>query len=202
MMEIAKEGLMKANIIEAAKGLFQQYGLAKTTMEDIAKAIGKGKSSLYYYFATKEDIFEAVLFKEKADVFRQIEIAVSMEETAEEKLKVFAATIHNELNNKKGLILNIINSDSDIMSSMCLMSSVKKKYDTVELDLIKSILSYGIETGEFSAACESQLDTIALISISTLRGLQINCVFNENLNNNTKVYIDLYIDMLVKSLKQ
>ena len=44
-------------IISAATGLFSRFGLEKTTMEDIAKAARKGKSTLYYYFKNKEAVF-------------------------------------------------------------------------------------------------------------------------------------------------
>jgi AcrR family transcriptional regulator len=30
-------------------------------MDDVAHAVGKGKSSIYYYFNSKEDIFKAVI---------------------------------------------------------------------------------------------------------------------------------------------
>ena len=46
----------KERILSAAKNLFSRFGLEKTTMEDIAKAAGKGKSSLYYYFKSKEEV--------------------------------------------------------------------------------------------------------------------------------------------------
>ena len=50
----------KQQIIEAAGVIFERYGFKKTTMDDIAYAAGKGKSSLYYYFKNKEQVFEAV----------------------------------------------------------------------------------------------------------------------------------------------
>lgn len=36
---------------------FAKYGLEKTTLEDIGKVVGLNKSSLYYYYKNKEDIF-------------------------------------------------------------------------------------------------------------------------------------------------
>ncbi|OYW78704.1 MAG: TetR family transcriptional regulator, partial [Sphingobacteriia bacterium 32-37-4] len=47
---MVKEEIFKEDIIREAQKLFQAYGLKKTTMEDIAKALGKGKSTLYYYY--------------------------------------------------------------------------------------------------------------------------------------------------------
>src|ERR1700681_2045142 len=56
-----KEDLVLQEIIGGARALFEKFGLKKTTMEDIAKEIGKGKSSLYYYFPSKYEIFAAVV---------------------------------------------------------------------------------------------------------------------------------------------
>ncbi|PZR32764.1 MAG: hypothetical protein DI538_19000 [Azospira oryzae] len=52
-----KVDIAERDIINSAKKLMQQYGLKKTTMDDIAKAAVKSKSTLYYYFKDKEDIF-------------------------------------------------------------------------------------------------------------------------------------------------
>ena len=50
---------VRDEILRAAMELFTKYGIDKTTMENIAEAAGKGKSTLYYYFKTKEDVFSA-----------------------------------------------------------------------------------------------------------------------------------------------
>ncbi len=62
--QITKDELMIREILSTAKMLFAQHGLKKTTMEDIANAMGKGKSTLYYYFPGKTEIFEAVVDEE------------------------------------------------------------------------------------------------------------------------------------------
>ena len=47
----------REEILEAAKGLFNRFGYNKTSVDDISQAVGMRKSSLYYYFKNKEDIF-------------------------------------------------------------------------------------------------------------------------------------------------
>ena len=63
--QITKDDSMVREILSTAKNLFAQHGLKKTTMEDIANAMGKGKSTLYYYFPGKIEIFEAVVDEER-----------------------------------------------------------------------------------------------------------------------------------------
>ena len=55
---MTKEEIIVQEVLNGAKQLMQQYGLKKTTMEDIAKSVGKSKSTLYYYFKDKEEIFD------------------------------------------------------------------------------------------------------------------------------------------------
>ena len=48
-------------LIEVARTLFAKQGIEETTMNDIALASGKGRRTLYTYFKSKEDIYDAVV---------------------------------------------------------------------------------------------------------------------------------------------
>ena len=61
---------MRNTIVGIASEVFAKFGFKKTTVDDIAQALRKGKSSIYYYFSSKEDIFKAVVDKE-ADALRE-----------------------------------------------------------------------------------------------------------------------------------
>ncbi len=53
------------SILDAAMKRFGYYGLAKTTMSEIASDVGLSKASLYYYFADKDALFRAVVKREQ-----------------------------------------------------------------------------------------------------------------------------------------
>lgn len=197
-VETARDEKMKSSIVEAAKTLFQQFGLSKTTMEDIARSIGKGKSSLYYYYPTKEDIFEAVVLREKQSIINETIDEIEKVDTAEGKLRTFALTINKALKKRK-LLFNIIRSEAQ--DELCLLKMFKKKYDTVELDLFRSIITYGIETGEFKSLDSEKLDDVSLISVSMLRGLRLNLIVENPSDKDLFALIDYSIDLLVKALK-
>src|ERR1700748_2931683 len=84
-----KEDMIQHQILEAAKRLFQAHGLYKVTMDDVAKAIGKGRSSLYYYYKSKDEIFDAVMQAEIREMLNAMTAAVEKADTAEEKLLGF-----------------------------------------------------------------------------------------------------------------
>ena len=95
-----KKDQIREDILRAAMSLFQKYGIDKTTMEDIAENAGKGKSTLYYYFKTKEDVFFAAAIRERDKMQRLVENGLREAKTAEEKLKLFFSIQDNSLKTK------------------------------------------------------------------------------------------------------
>ncbi len=47
----------RGNILGAAKALFEEKGVAQTTVDDIAKKADYSKSTIYVYFKSKEEIY-------------------------------------------------------------------------------------------------------------------------------------------------
>jgi len=55
---------VKSLIVESATKYFSKFGFYKTTMDEIARHIHKAKGILYYYFKSKEELFNEVLKQE------------------------------------------------------------------------------------------------------------------------------------------
>lgn len=55
-------------IVDAARSCFQRWGLAKTTMDDIAKEVGIARPNLYRYFPNKAALASAVSAAESARI--------------------------------------------------------------------------------------------------------------------------------------
>ncbi len=199
-MKLTKDEIVKATIVEAAQKLFQHYGLSKTTMEDIAKSLGKSKSSLYYYYSTKEEIFEVVVQQEKEEIFKNIMSGVALGTRAQDKFRIFAKTKFAEI--KKRQILHKIVLD-DFHNHICLFEMIRKKYDTREIQIIKEVLSFGIENGEFDSAYRGNLEAVSLICATTLRGIQMSFLFgNTDVSTEEDNLLDIAIDMIISGLQK
>jgi AcrR family transcriptional regulator len=64
MEALNKKEQTKEKIKLAAMQCFKQYGLEKTTLDDIAKKVGLNKATFYYYYKNKEAIFLEVAVHE------------------------------------------------------------------------------------------------------------------------------------------
>lgn len=51
----------RAAIVEAAAGLFEEFGYDGASMNELAKRLGGSKGTLYGYFESKDQLFEAVV---------------------------------------------------------------------------------------------------------------------------------------------
>lgn len=61
MPKIVDHEARKAEIMDHSFGLFATQGYAALSMRGIAKALGVTTGTLYYYFESKEDLFEATV---------------------------------------------------------------------------------------------------------------------------------------------
>jgi TetR/AcrR family transcriptional regulator, biofilm operon repressor len=68
-----KKEVIKKKIGKAAMQCFAKYGLDKTTLDDIARAVGLNKATLYYYYKNKEDIFLETAMEEGKDFLAQLQ---------------------------------------------------------------------------------------------------------------------------------
>lgn len=83
---VNKEEFRK-KVIQASGQIFSRYGFRKTTMDEIARALKMGKSSIYYYFESKEEIFEAVVLYEANILRNELTTAIKSVDSPIDKMK-------------------------------------------------------------------------------------------------------------------
>ncbi|MDE5644354.1 MAG: TetR/AcrR family transcriptional regulator [Muribaculaceae bacterium] len=78
--------------IEVARSLFARKGVENTTMNDIAAASDKGRRTIYTYFKSKREIFNAVIESESDDLLQNLGAIVSKPISPEQKLREYVST--------------------------------------------------------------------------------------------------------------
>ena len=198
MTTLAKDEVIKSDILEEAAKLFRHYGLQKTTMEDIARAVGKGKSTLYYYYKNKEEIFDAVIRKEKNMMFRNIQESVSREESAVKKLEAFTRSKMREIKRMTTLYQVVV---SDLKACNELEISIRRNYDCTETEILKSILQYGVITGEFPNYDQQELDILAFLLANAQRGVEAALIMDKKLDEIGEK-MDFLVSVLMNGIRK
>jgi len=97
-MSVTNDVQKKEIIKSAARELFFRFGFNKTSMEDIAHQSKMAKPSLYYYYPSKESIFNEIVIEEATHFMDIVERKIPQALPANEKIAYFFRTIYKDLN--------------------------------------------------------------------------------------------------------
>jgi len=197
-MKAEKDELVVQDIINGAKKLMQQYGLKKTTMEDIAKAAGKSKSTLYYYFKDKEEIFDRVINLEIDEFFNTVKTAVNKQADAISMLKTYIVTKVKTLREKINLYTFAVENDLQGRLNKE-FTNLRNRYDNEEKKMISSILTKGVETSLFKKEITQEIDVLSELLVSCVRGVEMD-IITHNKNKALTDKADLLVEMLIKGI--
>jgi len=82
----------RAEILDAAYRVFAERGFEQATMAEIAGVAGVAKGTLYLYYPSKQDIYDAALRQSAVDVDALTKSALGGARTAGEKIQAFIGT--------------------------------------------------------------------------------------------------------------
>ena len=177
-------------IISAATKLFSRFGLERTTMEDIAKASQKGKSSLYYYFNSKEHVFAEVIRREIAGLKVRIIEAIGKEADPTEKFRTFVHTRLDYLHEKADQYTTI---KDEYLKHYAFIENLTAEYSAWEMAAIKHIVEYGRDKGIF-VVTDSEATSRAMFF--ALKGLEYPWTVNlarKEIEKSVEVLVDILL---------
>lgn len=171
-MVVVKEEV-RDYIVNVACKIFNRHGFKKTTMDEIAVACHKGKSSIYYYFRSKEDIFRAVVEREAEELKERLDRTIRKDDQAIDRLKAY---ILFRLHRVRSLENFYAALNEDSLSHMDFILEIRRNFDMEERQLVREILDDGMRNGSFHISSSE----IGAIAISTMmKGLELPLLLSE-----------------------
>jgi len=192
---VTKRAILKQKIIAVAGKIFDTYGFRKTTMDDIAEGIKKRKSSIYYYFKSKEEIFQSVVLQEARVFRRNIIKAIEQEESPHNKLKAYVITRMNIIDSLGNF--NMALQDKRLMH-IDFVVRLKTLYDKEEIRLFKNILIEGVNKNDFQIY---DIELAATSFITAMRGMETTILKNKDapdIDKQIEAIIDIIFYGIVK----
>lgn len=159
---MSKKEQVKEKIGRCAMQCFKKFGLDKTTLDDIAKAVGFNKASLYYYYKNKEDIFIEVAIKEGEQYLELLQEKTLLKKGVENKVWFYMQSRFDYYKN----VLNMNRVSSDTLNKI--LPKFFELYDAMmkqEKTFLSQVIKRAVENGEL---IKNNTDKIAdlLINIS------------------------------------
>jgi AcrR family transcriptional regulator len=176
---------VREQIVEASRNIFRRYGFRKTTMDEIAMSMRKGKSSIYYYFKSKEEIYKSVIEKEAEILKDAINDATNAVDDPIEKLRQYISV-------RMRTFVDLVNFyeaiKNEMLSHLDFVNKAREKYDQDEMEMVEAILKIGVKKGKFAIE-DTELAAIAIVT--AMKGLEVPLFWKQN-------YAD--IDQRIKDL--
>jgi len=156
----------RIKILEAATRRFAHFGMAKTTMSEIAKDLNFSKALLYYYFPDKNSLYSAVFEYVIDKMIEDIEDVISKGGDFEEIMMYsidMRVKIINQYYNLFEYTMKMVKELPDELEQVFKESYLR------EVEIIEKILKIGIDAGEIQVEDINETARILLYSLFGMR---------------------------------
>jgi AcrR family transcriptional regulator len=112
----SKDETSEEKILEAARRVFLQKGMAGARMQEIADEAGINKALLHYYFKSKEQLFDKVFTQAAEKLFPKMNQILNADLPLFEKIEVFISSYMDVMSENPYLplfVLNEVHRDPD-----------------------------------------------------------------------------------------
>jgi len=131
----------RERILKAAQEAFAKKGFNGVSMEEIAKAAGVKKALIYYYFPSKENLFEEVWTRTIDEIEESLFKEVENEKSYMRKLKKFLRSYIDFVTNKT-VLMELIEKEGSSIVEEEKWENLRRKYDGF-LSKMASIIAEG-----------------------------------------------------------
>lgn len=176
MPKTSRDEATREEILQAARRVFQRWGRTRATLEDIARVAGKGKSTLYYYYESKEEIFDTVVRLEIDGLLSRAKASVREVRSAKERLRNYIVALMVEMRDTP-ILYDIVRGE--INGDPHFLEKARGEFEPGEVEYLQEILALGVQQGHFAFANDGELAMTAKTVHKIVGALELS-LFLEN----------------------
>ena len=154
-------------LIEIARQLFAHKGIENTTMNDIASASDKGRRTIYTYFRSKRDIYNAVVKTESDKIIDKLSAIVAQPVDPQQKLMDFIFARFEAI---KESVSRNGTLKAGFFRDVRKVDRARRSNTTSESNMLKQILLEGVNQGVFHIR---HVEQTAMVMLLSLQGLDV-----------------------------
>lgn len=154
-------------LIEIARQLFAHKGIENTTMNDIASASDKGRRTIYTYFRSKRDIYNAVVKTESDKIIDKLSAIVALPIEPEQKLMDFIFARFEAI---KESVTRNGTLKAGFFRDVRKVDRARRSNTSSEANMLKQILLEGVNQGVFHIR---HVEQTAMVMLLSLQGLDV-----------------------------
>ena len=174
--------------------VFAHQGPTNTTMDDVARASGLGRRTIYTYFKTREDLYLEVIQKEVDQIQKEFTRVAGMKITPDKKIAKFMITHMKAIEN---LIHKDARLKAEFLSRSEKIEHFRQGIDLHERECLSSIFEEGTQSGIFLV---KDYPNTAILTLTTLKGLETQFIL-DNFGKPCREILELWQKILFRGIK-
>lgn len=177
---LTREERTRKEILAATRTLIERHGFAKLTLDDIAGALGKRKSFLYYYYPDKDAILAAAIEAESQEMQRVVDHELTKVRSGLARIQTYILVCHQEILKRAPLTVHLRN-EIQAKNHNALGLVLKKANEIMKMDLplIEELLREGIRDGSIRKLSAKEIDAMAHFVTLTLHGIEYDYILGD-----------------------
>lgn len=144
----AERAARKELILQGALTVFKDKGLEGAKIDEIARVSGFGKATLYYYFTSKEEIFNALLLHGWRSLWRELEDTIEGGDSPRRVFISMLKKIAETVNTDRPLYEFLFQAPKSFTSEEN-QRSEWKAYQNRLYNVLTELIEQGIKAGQF-----------------------------------------------------
>jgi AcrR family transcriptional regulator len=143
------EAPTRSALLAAAARRYARYGPRKTTMEEVARAAGLSRATVYKHFPGKEGLYRALLEQTTQEFLAELRACLARPGGAREKLREIVV-IARQVYSRSPVLLGAAAGD-DEMRMETVASDAMRDHEERVIALLTEVLAQGVRAGEIRA---------------------------------------------------
>lgn len=181
---------IREQLVQAARVVFARYGYKKTALDDIAREARKGKSTIYYYFKSKDEIFKAVIDTEAGIRKDAIDEQISSIEDPKQKLKTY---IYVRMLSLKMVVNYYEAIKNDLLDKLYFVDNFRANHLEAEISIVQNLLLEGIAKGVFTI---QNPELTAKTIVTALHGFEVPLILKNLSDEEIQKSVDEMLNIL------
>lgn len=151
----------KKLILEAAARSFSLFGYKATTMEQVAKLANVGKGTIYTFFKTKEELFDAIINTLIGDIRDAVESVMDEAASIQENVNRVLVKVH-EFRGTHQLTIKLIQEERE-MGTQTVIEAMQRVEQSI-IQYMKGIIQNSIDQGEIKP-CDPEITAFVMLKL-------------------------------------
>jgi AcrR family transcriptional regulator len=186
--------LDRETILEAARRQFARHGFRKTSLADIVRSLGVGKTAIYHHFpGGKGEIVDCCLRHGEEAIFARVRAAVDSQWDPRDQLRAMILTKMEQLHELRASFAISAGVGRELVE---IYQQHERRFNTFEELLLKAILVRGQGAGIFRTTDASKLAHALRVN---LQHLEVPIVFEMD-RERLEEHVDLILDLVLHGI--